>query len=90
MTATIQKERAEQIIQDWFRQYCKDHGKPGIVLEIQEEHDTVTNAYKLTNPENGRSAPIFWSAVSDYEDQGSVGIPGDIKTGIWDAFSDLF
>jgi hypothetical protein len=90
MKPTVNLNRAGQIIQGWFRQYCKDYGKPEVVLDIVEEHDKVSRAYKVTNPANGHSAPIFWSEVSDYETSGSIDIPGDMKAGIWDNFSDLF
>ena len=90
MRPTVNLDRAGQIIQGWFREYCKDYGKSEVVLNIAETHDKTPNAYEVTNPETGRTAPIFWSAVSDYETLGSVDIPVDMKTGIWDVFSELF
>ena len=90
MKPGVKLDRAGQIIQGWFGQYCRDHGKPEVVLEISEEHDNIANAYKVTNPNKGSSTHIFWSAVGDYDTLGSVGIPGDMKAGIWDAFSELF
>ena len=90
MKPTIKIDRARQIIQGWFREYCSDYGKPEIVLEVAEEHGDVPSAYRVTNPESGRNTRIFWSSVSDYETMGSIGIPGDMKSEIWDAFSDLF
>lgn len=90
MKPNVDLNTARPIIQGWFRRFCEDHGKTEITLEIEAENDEVQNAFKVTHPETGRSAPIYWSAVNDFAAQGSAGIPGDLKAGIWDSFGDLF
>jgi hypothetical protein len=41
------------------------------------------------NNVSGGSTAIPWSTISDYEQSGSVGIPGDLKTIVWDSMQDL-
>jgi hypothetical protein len=60
-----------------------------VVLDIQEEDEAVARAYKVTNTENKARTIVFWSVVSEYESSGNSGIPGDLKSGIRDAFMDL-
>ena len=89
MKPTVPLERARTLIQGWYNEFCKDHGKPTVMLDIQEEDDKAARAYKVTNTENKTSTIVFWSIVSDYESSGSSGIPGDLRSGVWDAFMDL-
>jgi len=89
MTSAVPLERARVIIQEWFNDFCKFHGKPTVVLNIKEEGEWDTGAYEIANPSNRKSARIFKSTISDYESSGSVGIPGELKGEIWDAFQDL-
>ena len=87
MKPPVSLERATQVIQGWYDAYCSDYGKSQAELEILEEHDQVSNAYKVTNRENGAGIPVYWSTMSDFEASGGVGVPDDF--GIWDAFGDL-
>jgi hypothetical protein len=89
MNTRVSFDRAQMIIQGWYQGYCKETGAIPTTLEIQERDDKVSNAYKVINPGNGKSTPFYWSYISDYETSGAVGIPGDLKTGIWDAFHDI-
>jgi hypothetical protein len=89
MNPPVSLEKARQIIQDWYDEYCRVYEKPNFELQIEEEEDPSKNAYKVTNPNNGSSTTIFWSTVSDYESFQGDGIPGDLVGGIWDSFSDL-
>jgi len=89
MKASVPFERAKVVIQNWFNGFCKFYGKPTAVLQISEEGDPHTGFYAITNPSNGKSTKIFKSTVNDFEDSGSVGIPGELKGEIWDSFQDL-
>lgn len=89
MKSAVPFERARVIIQNWFNDFCKFHGKPAVVLQIKEQGDAHTGSYEITNPSNKKSTKIFKSTVSDYEDSGSVGIPGELQGEIWDSFQDL-
>jgi hypothetical protein len=89
MNPPVSLERAKAIIQDWYNQYCRAYEKPLIQLEITEEDEKVSGAYKVTNPQNSSSTVLFWSTVADGERSESGGIPGDLLGSIWDAFSDL-
>jgi len=89
MNAKISLDRAKMIIQEWYKGYCKEMGTIPATLDIEENDDRVSNAYRVTNPRNGKSAPFYWSTISDYENSGAVGIPGDLKTGIWETFHDI-
>jgi len=89
MTSAVPIERARVIIQGWFNDFCKFHGKPTAVLQIKEVGEWDTGAYEITNPSNGNTTKIFKSTVGDYEISGSVGIPGELKGEIWDSFQDL-
>ena len=87
MKAPVSFDRAKIIIQGWYDEYRKDHGKSSVALDIQE--DEASRAYKLKNPKTGAATTIFWSTVSDCEQSGSVGIPGELKGSIWDSLQDL-
>jgi hypothetical protein len=89
MKSPLPFERARVVIQDWFNDFCKFHGTPPIALQIREEGNPDTGSYEIKNPSNGRSTRIFNSTLSDYEDSGSVRIPGELKGEIWDSFQDL-
>ena len=89
MNPPVSLEKAKQIIQDWYNEYCRVYEKQNITLEIEEEKDPSKNAYKVTNPNNGASTTVFWSTVSDYERFQGDGIPGDLIGVIWDSFGDL-
>ena len=89
MNAPVSVDRAKTIIQAWYKEYCEDYGKMIVPLEIEKEHDQVDRAYKVTHPLNNKSTHIYWSTLGEYEKSGSIGIPGDLKTGIWDCFVDL-
>jgi len=89
MKTSVPFDRAKVIIQNWFNDFCKFYGKPIATLQISEEGDPQTGFYAVRNPSNGKSTRIYKSAVSDYEDSGSVDIPGELKGGIWDSFQDL-
>ena len=89
MNPPVSTERAQQIIQGWYDEYCRVYEKPNVGLQIEEDKDPSKNAYKVTNPDNGTSTSIFWSTVSDYESFKGEGIPGDIIGIIWDSFNDL-
>jgi hypothetical protein len=89
MQSAVPFERAGVIIQNWFNDFCKFHGKPNASLQISEEGDPQTGFYAIKNPSNGKSTKIFKSTVTDYEDSGSVEIPGELKGEIWDSFQDL-
>ena len=56
---------------------------------IEEEEHADSRAYKVVNKVSGGRTSIPWSTVSDYEATGSVGIPGDLKTSVWDSMQDL-
>ena len=88
MNATVSSDRAKIIIQGWYNQFSKDHGKQTVELEIKEGA-LKGKAYEITNPAEGTKATISYAVVSDYESSGAVGIPGDLKFEIWDAFQDL-
>jgi hypothetical protein len=87
MKAPVRFERAKKILQGWYDEYRKERGKSCVCLDIQE--DDVSGAYKLKNPETGAGTSIFWSTVSDYEQSGSMAIPGELKGSIWDSLQDL-
>jgi hypothetical protein len=89
MVSKVSFERATAIIQGWYQHYCNETGAAHATLEIQEKDESVSYAYKITNPDTGKSTTFFWSYVSDYENMGAVGIPGDLKTGIWETFHDI-
>jgi hypothetical protein len=89
MKTSVSFETAKVTIQKWFNEFCKFYGKPTVALEISEEGDPQSGSYEITNPSNGKSTKIFKSTVADYEDAGSVEIPGELKGGIWDSFQDL-
>lgn len=89
MQSAVPFERAKVIIQNWFNDFCNFHGKPKASLQISEEGDPQTGFYAIKNASNGKSTKIFKSEVADYEDSGSVEIPGELKGGIWDSFQDL-
>jgi hypothetical protein len=82
-------ERARVIIQGWFNDFCKFYRKPTAALQISEEGEPDTGAYKITNPSNGNTIKIFKSTLGDYESSRSVGIPGELQGKIWDSFQDL-
>ena len=89
MKTSVPLETVKVIIQNWFSDFCKFYGKSAVALQISEEGDLQTGSYEITNPSNGKSTKIFKSTVADYEDSGSVEIPGELKGGIWDSFQDL-
>jgi hypothetical protein len=89
MNSPVSLERAKQIIQYWYDEYCKVYEKQKIELQVEEDEEPSRNAYKVTNPENGASTSIFWSTVSDYDRFQGEGIPGDLIGIIWDSFNDL-
>ena len=89
MKTAVPFETAKGIIQNWFNDFCKFYGKTTVALKISEEGDPQSGSYEITNPSNGKSTKIFKSTVIDYEDSGSVEIPGELKGGIWDSFQDL-
>ena len=88
MNATVTLDRAKMIIQGWYNQFCKDHGKQIVELDIQEG-EQQGKAYGVSNPESGTRATISYAVVADYESSGAVGIPGDLKFEIWESFKDL-
>jgi len=45
--------------------------------------------YAITNPSNGKAPKSSRARSNDFEDSGSVGIPGELKGEIWDSFQDL-
>ena len=89
MKHAISLDRAKDIIQGWYNQFCKEYGKPAVALDIQEEDRAGSRAYQVVNNVSGGRTAIPWSTVSDYEQSGSVGIPGDLKTSVWDRLQDL-
>jgi hypothetical protein len=89
MKPPVPLERAKAMIQGWYNQYCGTYEKPVVQLEIIEQDEKVSGAYKVTNPQNRASTVIFWSTVADCERAGVAGIPGDLIGSIWDAFGDL-
>jgi hypothetical protein len=89
MNTKVPFDKAKMIIQAWYKEYCRETGAEEATLEIKEIDDKVSNAYRVTNSGNGKSTPFFWSYVSDYESLGAMGIPGDLKTGIWETFHDI-
>ena len=52
MKPPVSLERAKAMIQGWYNQYCRTYEKPVIELEIIEEDDKVSGAYKVMNPQN--------------------------------------
>jgi hypothetical protein len=88
MNAAVTPDRAKMIIQGWYNRFCQDHGKQIVELAI-EEGAQQGKAYSVSNPESGAKATISYAVVADYESSGAVGIPGDLKFEIWDAFQDL-
>ena len=89
MGTKVPFDRAKMLVQKWYREYCKETGTIETTIEFQENDDKVSNAFRVTNPCNGKSTPFFWSYINDYENSGAVGIPGDLKTGIWETFHDI-
>ncbi len=89
MKHAVSLDRAKIIIQGWYNQFCKEYGKPAVTLEIEEEEHAGARAYKVVNNFSGCNTAIPWSTVSDYESSGSMGIPGDLKTSVWDRLQDL-
>jgi hypothetical protein len=89
MKRAVSLDRAKTIIQGWYNQFCKEYGKPAVTLEIEEEDHAGSKAYQVVNSVSGGRTAIPRSTVSDYEQSGSVGIPGDLKTIIWDSLQDL-
>ena len=88
MNATVTSDRAKMIIQGWYNRFCQDHGKQIVELDI-EEGAQQGKAFDVSNPESGTKAAISYAVVADYESSGAVGIPGDLKFEIWEAFKDL-
>ena len=88
MNATVTLERAKMIIQGWYNQFCKDHGKQIVELDITEGA-LEGKAYEVFHPADKTRTTISYAVVSDYENSGAVGIPGDLKFEIWDALQDL-
>ncbi len=82
-------DRAMKIIQGWYNQFCKEYGKPAVILDIKEEESAGSRSYTVVNNVSGGRTSIPWSTISDYEASGSVGIPGDLKTSVWDSMQDL-
>ena len=89
MKHTVSLDRAKMIIQGWYNQFCKEYGKPAVTLEIEEKDHAGSKAYQVINSVTGGRTAIPWSTVSDYEQSGSVGIPGELKTSVWDSMQDL-
>jgi hypothetical protein len=89
MKHAVSLDRAKTVIQGWYNQFCKEYGKPAVTLEIKEEEHAGARGYKVVNNVSGGSTAIPWSTISDYESSGSVGIPGDLKTSVWDSMQDL-
>lgn len=89
MKHAVSLDRAKMIIQGWYNQFCKEYGKPAVILDIEEEESAGSRVYKVVNNVSGGRTSIPWSTVSDYEHTGSVGIPGDLKTIVWDNMQDL-
>ncbi len=89
MKHAVSLDRAKMIIQGWYNQYCKEYGKPAVTLDVEEEEHAGSRAYIVVNQFSGGRTEIPWSTVSDYEASGSVGIPGDLKTSVWDSMQDL-
>ena len=82
-------DSAIKIIQGWYNQFCREYGKPAVILDIEEEETAGLRTYRVSNHVSGGRTSIPWSTVSDYEASGSVGIPGDLKTSVWDSMQDL-
>ena len=82
-------KRTMKIIQGWYNQFCREYGKPAVILDIEEEESAGSRKYKVMNHVSGGKTTIHWSTVSDYEASGSVGTPGDLKTSVWDSMQDL-
>ena len=89
MKSTISLDRATKIIQAWYDSYQENFGKSPAILDIQESDETMPGAYRVTNPNTGKSTRIFGSLLNDYEAAGGVGIPGDLQGAIYDAFEEL-
>lgn len=82
-------DSAIKIIQGWYNQFCREYGKPAVILDIDEGELVGSRAYRVVNNVSGGRTSIPWSTVSDYEASGSVGIPGDLKTSVWDSMQYL-
>jgi hypothetical protein len=89
MKQAMKLDRAIWIIQGWYNQFCKEYGIPAVILDIEEEESAGSRAYKVVNNVSGGRTSISWSTLSDYETSGSVGIPGDLKTSVWENMQDL-
>jgi hypothetical protein len=89
MKHAVSLDRAKTIIQGWYNQYCKEYGKPAVTLHVEEEEHAGSRAYIVVNQVSGGRTAIPLSTLSDYEASGSVGIPGDLKTSVWDSLQDL-
>ena len=89
MKHLLSLDRARMIIQGWYNQFCKETGKTAVILDIEEEESSGSRSYKVVNKVSGGGTTIPWSTVNDYETSGSVGIPGDLKTSVWDILQDL-
>jgi len=89
MQSAVPFERAKAIIQNWFNDFCNFHGKPKASLQISEEGDPQPGFYAIKNLSNGKCTKICKSEAADYQDSGSVEIPGELKGEIWDSFQDL-
>lgn len=50
MNPKVSDERAKMIIQGWYKGYCRETGTLPSTLEIQENNDKVSNAYRVINP----------------------------------------
>lgn len=89
MRQRVTLDRARMIIQGWYNQFCKEYGKAAVILDIEEQEYAGSKAYKVVNNITGGKTWIPRSTISDYETSGSVGIPGELKTSVWDSLQDL-
>jgi hypothetical protein len=89
MKHALSLDRAKIIIQGWYNQFCKEYGKPAVMLDIEEEEHADSRAYKVVNKVSDGRTSIPWRTLIYYESTGSVGIPGDLKTSVWDSMQDL-
>ncbi len=89
MKHAVGLDRARMIIQGWYNQFCKEYGRAAVILDTEEEEYAGSKAYKVVNNITGGKTWIPWSTVIDYETSGSAGIPGDLKTIVWDSLQDL-